>query len=140
MSSEYLDFIVSTSRFNLSEVKPHFINDCCFGEDMAAWLAEELAKDGFFTDPPEQEDWGWCFALTHHKDTYFFAISGDNDGHAEMPNQGEWRISIHKTRSVMDRLMGRNRLAGNDPVTVAVERILVNQPDMKITDIESSGA
>jgi hypothetical protein len=47
-------------RFNRTEVHPHFINECCFGEDCIAWLIAELRARGW-TDvtEPWQEDWGW---------------------------------------------------------------------------------
>jgi hypothetical protein len=35
---------VETDLFEHREVKPHFINPCCFGEDFAAWLKQELAR------------------------------------------------------------------------------------------------
>jgi hypothetical protein len=49
-----------TPRFNQTEVHPHFINECCFGEDCIAWLIAELRARGW-TDvtEPWQEDWGW---------------------------------------------------------------------------------
>ena len=34
---------VETDLFEHREVKPHFINPCCFGEDFAKWLRHELA-------------------------------------------------------------------------------------------------
>jgi hypothetical protein len=46
--------------------KPHFINPCCFGEDFAAWLKQELAPlaaHGFDFSEPMQEDYGWAFGL-----------------------------------------------------------------------------
>ena len=49
-----------TQRFNQTEVHPHFINECCFGEDCIAWLIAELRARGWedMTDA-WQEDWGW---------------------------------------------------------------------------------
>ena len=35
--------MVETELFDHREVKPHFINPCCFGEDFAAWLKQELS-------------------------------------------------------------------------------------------------
>ena len=35
---------VETDLFEHREVKPHFINPCCFGEDFAAWLKQELSR------------------------------------------------------------------------------------------------
>ena len=140
MASEYFDFIISTNRFNLSERQPHFINDTCFGEDLAAWLVEQLGKEGIPAEAPGQEDWGWYFSATSQDEPYFFAINGDDDGHEEMPNQGEWRISIHKTRSVMDKLMGRNFFSNDDKILYVVRRILKSQPDIKIIGTESSSS
>ena len=46
---------IETDMFEHREVKPHFINPCCFGEDFALWLKRELsplADDGFSFQSP----------------------------------------------------------------------------------------
>jgi hypothetical protein len=51
---------VETDLFEHREVKPHFINPCCFWEDFAKWLRQELADItalGFELSEPIQEDW-----------------------------------------------------------------------------------
>jgi len=35
---------VETDMFEHREVKAHFINPCCFGEDFAAWLREQISS------------------------------------------------------------------------------------------------
>src|SRR5437660_10480628 len=53
---------VKTDLFNHRVVKPHFVNPCCFGEDFAAWLREQLsplAGSGFNLSEIIQEDYGW---------------------------------------------------------------------------------
>jgi hypothetical protein len=40
---------VETDMFEHREAKPHFINPCCFGEDFAAWLKQEISP---LTDSP----------------------------------------------------------------------------------------
>src|SRR6266513_835232 len=37
-----LDILFRSGSFNLSKVGEHFINPCCFGEDLAAWLRIKL--------------------------------------------------------------------------------------------------
>ena len=37
------DITIETDLFEHREVKPHFINSCCFGEDFAAWLRGRLS-------------------------------------------------------------------------------------------------
>jgi hypothetical protein len=36
-----------STAFNMAEPKDHFINPCCFGDDLATWLIEELRKQGW---------------------------------------------------------------------------------------------
>jgi hypothetical protein len=87
---------VETDLFEHREVKPHFINRCCFGEDFAAWLKQQivdLSKDGFEFSEPIQEDYGWGFRANHGKDPYWVAISYVGDGPQEEPPQ--WIISVN---------------------------------------------
>ena len=64
---------VETDLFEHREVKPHFINPCCFGEDFAAWLKEQLSPlvdSGFNFSKINQEDYGWGFWAWHGKDSF----------------------------------------------------------------------
>ena len=45
--------------FNTQEVKEHFLNPCCFGDDAANWIADRLRRAGTAVDEIEQEDFGW---------------------------------------------------------------------------------
>jgi hypothetical protein len=48
---------VETDLFEHRAIKRLFINDCCFGEDFAAWLRQRLADlAGFKLSAPIQED------------------------------------------------------------------------------------
>ena len=38
-----------TTAFNVTERKPHFINDGCYGDDLARWMIAELAKQEVVT-------------------------------------------------------------------------------------------
>jgi hypothetical protein len=49
------------SRFNLSKVGEHFINPCCFGEDLAEWLRIKLIERSVEVRQPYQEDWAGNF-------------------------------------------------------------------------------
>ena len=81
---------VETDLFEHREVKPHFINPCCFGEDFAGWLLLEIAPltgDGFEFSPPIQEDYGWGFSAQRGKDKFWVALSYVGDGPTEEPAQ-----------------------------------------------------
>ena len=71
---------VETDVFEHREVKPHFINPCCFGEDFAVWLKRELsplADAGFTFSDPIQEDYGWGFWASHGKDPFWDGLRSD---------------------------------------------------------------
>jgi hypothetical protein len=87
--------MIETDLFEHREVKPHFINPCCFGEDFAAWLKQELLHssnlDLEFSEPI-QEDYGWGFWATHGKDRIWIALSYVGDGPQEPP--AKWVVSL----------------------------------------------
>jgi|ERR1700683_3674457 hypothetical protein len=86
---------VETDIFEHREVKPHFINPCCFGEDFAAWLKQQLsplADSGFTFSELIQEDYGWGFWTSHGRDRYWLAISYVGNGPQEPPAQ--WVVSV----------------------------------------------
>jgi hypothetical protein len=61
---------IETDLFAHRQVKTHFINPCCFGEDFAQWLKDELAPlahEGFTFSDSIQEDYGWGFWVWHGK-------------------------------------------------------------------------
>jgi hypothetical protein len=68
--------LFKTGRLNVSKVGEHFINPCCFGEDLAAWLRIKLADRGATVGPPGQEDWGWYLRVKYDGDSYFLGNSG----------------------------------------------------------------
>lgn len=110
---------IETDIFEHREVKPHFINACCFGEDLAAWLKKQLsplAGFGFIFAEPVQEDYGWGFWASHGKDRFWVALSYVGDGPQETPAQ--WVISVNYDPG----LNPINRLF-HKPDRVALERL-----------------
>jgi hypothetical protein len=86
---------IETDLFEHREVKPHFINPCCFGEDFAGWLKQELSRFPELRvdlSNPIQEDYGWGLWATHGKDRFWIAISYVGDGPQEAPPQ--WAVSV----------------------------------------------
>ena len=56
--------IFQSTAFNTSEPKDYFINDCCYGDDLARWIMEQLRARGIHTGQvPGQEDFGWFFTF-----------------------------------------------------------------------------
>jgi len=123
--------LFETDQFNVSVVHDHFVNPCCFGEDLAAWLQSKLADRGIQAGKQGQEDWGWYLQVEFQKNSYFLGMSG-NAGEPETgSNQGEWRIIVELKRSLYDRIKGRNKIGEDDPMLRVIGDILAKEPDFK---------
>ena len=87
---------IESDRFEHREVKPHFINPCCFGEDLAAWLKARLSpllELGFQISDPVQEDYGWGLWVATAKESFWIALSYCGEGPTEAP--GQWVVSVN---------------------------------------------
>jgi len=120
-----------TNQFNLSKVGEHFINPCCFGEDLAAWLQAKLAALGVETKPPYQEDWGWELPASLPNDSYYLCISGNSKESTVDKDEGEWRIIVEKRRSIGERLTGKGKITSSDEMIRMLEEILKTEPTIR---------
>lgn len=121
------DILFETNRFNLTEVREHFINACGFGEDLAAWVRDRLNERGIKAGEPYQEDWGWEFPVRDGDRSYYIGVGGTplNDS----SNQGEWRLMVQKRRSLFEKFTGRNKFQNTEPIVTAIHEILKAEPD-----------
>jgi hypothetical protein len=128
-----LDLLFRTNRFNLSKVGEHFINPCCFGEDLAAWLQGKLRERGVEVRESYQEDWGWEVPVLSGEYTYYLCMSGNADESTTNPDEGEWRIIVEKKRSLWHRLTRRGKIMRDDATLALVGEIL--RADSGIRDV-----
>jgi hypothetical protein len=88
-------FLVETNLFEHREVKPHFINSCCFREDFAAWLKRELSRligDDFQLSEIIQEDWGWGFWARNRNDPFWIGIGYVAE--VEQNGSAQWGVFV----------------------------------------------
>ncbi len=119
----------TTSRFDVTKEPPNPINPIA-GHGVLAWLRGELQKNQYRTTEPDAEDWGWYMDAHGGDASYMVGASGDAEtGTADV----EWTIQVHKRRSAMDKIRGRNAMAADDPLSAVIERIL--HADSSVTGI-----
>lgn len=123
-----VDFLFRTGRFNLSKVGDHFINECCFGEDLVAWLLDKVTAGGYTADEPYQEDWGWEVEFRRGSEKYFVGASGTSDEETARPDYGEWRVFVEQRLSIKDRLLRRTY---ENALAAEIEKILSAEPDFE---------
>ena len=104
-----------SAKFNTSEPKDYFINDICYGDDLANWLCEYLKKRGVKIAEPWQEDWGWQFEAEN------FLISVAFDGEV-------WQIYCEPILSFFEKLTGKTGDVAE--ITKAFHEIFKKEPQI----------
>ena len=101
--------------FNTTERREYFINDCCYGDDLAHALMEQLQSRGYQTGTePGQEDFGWYFGFRAGQSDYQFVI-----GHRPADESGPavWIGWVERKAGLIGSIFGaRNR--GIQPAAV----------------------
>ncbi|HEY2786209.1 MAG TPA: hypothetical protein VGJ05_14680 [Fimbriiglobus sp.] len=123
------DILFEAAGFNATEPREYFLNDCCFGDDVALWLKTELTSRGHPTTEPCQEDWGWHVETTIGQDRYFIGVGCSGPSHADSI-RAEWRLIVEKCRTVWEKLTGQNRLGEGNAVFGVLVDILSANPDV----------
>ncbi len=126
---------VETDLFEHREVKPHFINPCCFGEDFGAWLRQELLGQlgtDFLVSEITQEDYGWGFWARRGKDPFWIALSYVGDGPQEGPAQWMIRIECDYGLNLFKRLFHKPDRTALKRLREHVRRIIESNDAMKI--------
>ncbi len=118
-----------SSAFNMSEPKEYFINPCCFGDDVARWLAEQLRGKGYqAAEVPGQEDFGWYFRFTESGIEHCFVIGhrpGDNN------EEGLWIGWLERNRGFLASLVGARKRGVQPAAARAIHEILSGSPQIR---------
>ncbi len=122
---------VESDRFEHRIVQPHFINPCCFGEDLANWLREQLrglSSQGFEIDEPLQEDYGWGFWLRKGRSKFWLALSYVGEGPTEEPAQ--WMVSVTQS-GFLAFLPGRADMDGIRAIEESIDATIDASDDIR---------
>jgi len=114
-----------TTRFNRTEVRPHFINEKCFGDDCAAWLVAGLRERGW-TDlaEPWQEDWGWQTSTARAGHKHLISIGLMEDAEAE------WLMHVKEHTVFLTRLRGATGPSALQDLVLAIDQVIAMAPDI----------
>jgi len=129
------EIAIVTDLFEHREVKPHFINPCCFGEDFAAWLRKEIAPlsaAGFSFSAPIQEDYGWGFWAKHPKESFWVALSYCGDGPVEEPAEWVVIVAYDLGLNIVKRLFHKPDMQAFSRLRDQVWQAIRSNPRMKV--------
>jgi hypothetical protein len=112
-----------SDAFNCTEPREYFINECCFGDDVGAWLIRELRDRGVDVDAePDQEDWGWYVTCRTDGSEYTVGI-GFRPGDTEN-DPGEWLCFIERRVGLLGRLRGERKEDMSASLPKAIDDVL----------------
>jgi hypothetical protein len=126
-----LQFVISftTKKFDVSKEQPNPINPI-YGQSLLLWL-QDKAKEVTIS-PPDYEDWGWYSYLEWKGRSYMIGASASeaDDG------SYEWVFQIDKYRSLVDKLLGREKMNSDDECLRYFKSVFDSEPEFKSVLIE----
>ena len=119
-----VDITCKTDRFNLSVVGSDFINDCCFGEDFSRWLVVALSEAGVDAEVICMEDFGWANRAEYQGISYLMCVAGNSEEDSGRLNYGEWHVMLERDRTLIQKVLGKNKTTVQDPMVGKVVGVL----------------
>lgn len=132
----------SSRAFNCSEPRPHFINPCCYGDDLAWWFAGRLRSRGFeVIGEPGQEDFGWFLGFRVGDAEHNLVMAyrpGDDEVDEDLRpvddpalrGSGDWLVSIERSRGLLESLFRKRRVGIKPEAILAVHEALTDTLDI----------
>ena len=119
-----------SSLFENKEPKPHFINPCCFGEDLVSWLLRGLQGTSLSLGDSVQEDYGWGFWV---EGDYWVAVGVMDDSIGVENPQWVVAVDYDAGLNVWKRLFGKADSPLQLKICEAINSVLRDEP--KVTEI-----
>jgi hypothetical protein len=114
-----------TNRFNQTEVRPHFINPNCFGDDCAAWLVGGLRERGWSNlSDPWQEDWGWQTSTARDGHKYLISVGLMEE------DDPEWLVHVQEHTGLLTRLRAKAGPSALRELVKVIQDVLTAGPDI----------
>lgn len=124
---------LKTAKFDTTKERPNPINPIA-GESILYWLRDNVFQSKYQCTEPDYEDWGWYMDVICHGRTYMVGgIAFDED----CDDAGlviEWLVQIDKERSIKEKLLGQEKIDGDDPFVQEIFRAL--QEEESFADVE----
>ena len=122
-------FQFCSTAFNCTESRDYFINEGCFGDDVAKWLMERLGSQGIQTsDMPDQEDFGWYFTF-HIDGIEHCVVLGFQPN--DPANGDQWLGWIERHRGFIGSMFGGRDRGISPQAIVAIDSALNSSSEIR---------
>lgn len=116
-----------TNLFDLNSEKENPINPI-HGLSVGEWIVPLLKDREVNSSPIEPEDWGWFLNAEYKRHRYmlgFIALESENDG-----ENLEVIIHVDKKRTLLERILMKNKMQKNDELLNIVEVLSSQIPNV----------
>jgi hypothetical protein len=113
----------TSTAFNNSEARPYFINECCYGDDLAKWMIGRLRERGIETSEPGQEDFGWYFDFLVAGVWHCCVLGAEHEG--------EWHLWLERSRRFFGSILGLRKVGITPAAVEAIRDVLTGAPEIQ---------
>lgn len=121
-----------TALFDPAVEPPNPINPIA-GQSILVWIRDNVLPEA---NEPDYEDWGWYTEVDFQGLRYLIGgiCFAPEEGSAE--STLDWMVQVHKHQSLMDKLLGRNKIQASDALAAKIASAIRAQP--RFTDVRES--
>jgi hypothetical protein len=120
-----------TDKFDVSKERVNPINPIP-GESLLLWLKSRVNPPQSFSHP-EPEDWGWYSYMDINGRTYLIGCSASE----EESEEREWVLQIEKQRSVVEKVLGKEKMLPDDDCLLAIKALLEGETRFEGIHVEA---
>ena len=117
----------TTDVFNIKKEDKNPINPI-YGQSLLLWLKEKTSAS-YIMSTPDYEDWGWYSNIIYNDKKYMIGASSEEDGL-------EWVLQISKQRSLIEILLGKEKITKNDKCFLYFKKIIETESSFKNIEFE----
>lgn len=92
------------------------------GISVGEWLNPLLEGKDIKVSTIDEEDWGWYSYAILNDQKYLIGYIANPEN--DQGNRAEIIIQIHKERTIIEKLLGKNKLTDDDPLVKTVSGII----------------
>ena len=123
-----------TAKFDVSKEKENPINPI-YGYSLLDWLRKKVIGKVQITEP-DAEDWGWYSYLSWNGRDYLIGASVHYEKGEDPNSELEWVFQVDNQRSLIERIMGKEKMSKDDPCLLFFKSIFEVDPDFKEIEVE----
>lgn len=73
------------------------------------------------------EDFGWANHASFQGSTYLMCVAGNADEDPARPNFGTWHIMLERHRTLLEKILVKNKTAATEPIFEKIIQLLQNE-------------